>query len=70
MILKLLLVAFIGVMVYRFFGGTFPSLGKYKEQKKMADDTLVECVTCGTYVTHKEAIVKQGKTYCSIECIK
>jgi len=70
MILKLIIFAVAGMMVYRFFGGKLPSLKQYKEKKKLEDDTLVECVTCSTYVTSKESITKNGYTYCSVECIQ
>jgi len=79
MILKLLLLAAVGVFVYKLFGGTLPSIkkpsvkakkssGRTKEETKRLDEnTLVECVKCGTYVTIKESIVIHGKYYCD-EC--
>ncbi len=70
MILKLLILAVVGVMIYRFFGGRLPSIGKTADEKKLDDDTLVECEKCSTYVTVKESIIVQGKYYCSHECIK
>ena len=68
MIFKLLLFAIIGVLIYRFFGGELPSIGKSKEAKKLDEDTLVECETCSTYVTVKESIIVQGRYYCSTQC--
>ena len=70
MILKLLILAVVGVMIYRFFGGKLPSIGKTADEKKLDDDTLVECQKCSTYVTVKESIIVHGKYYCSQECIK
>ena len=69
MILKLLIFAIIAVMIYRFFGGQLPSMpkAKSKEQKKIEEDTLVECSKCGTYVTTKESTIIHGKYYCD-EC--
>ena len=68
MILKLLIFAIAGVLIYRFFGGKLPSIGKSAHEKKLDDDTLVECEKCSTYVTVKESIIIHGKYYCSKEC--
>jgi len=67
-ILKLLIFAIVGVLIYRFFGGKLPSFGRSEVEKKLDDDTLVECEKCSTYVTIKESIIVQGKYYCSREC--
>ena len=68
MILKLLIFAIAGVMIYKFFGGKLPSIGKSAQEKKLDEDTLVECEKCSTYVTVKESIIIDGKYYCSKEC--
>jgi len=67
-ILKLLIFAVVAVMIYKFFGGKLPTVGRSATQKKLDDDTLVECEACSTYVTVKESIVVHGKYYCSNEC--
>jgi len=68
MILKLIVFAVVGLLIYKFFGGKLPKLGKSSHEKKLDDDTLVECETCHTYVTVKESIIVAGKYYCSKEC--
>jgi len=68
MIIKLLIFAAVGVLIYKFFGGRLPTFGKNQYEKKLDDDTLVECTTCHTYVTVKESIIVSGKYYCSTEC--
>ena len=68
MILKLLLFAVVAVLIYKFFGGKLPSLTRSASEKKLDDDTLVECEECSTYVTVKESMVVHGKYYCSDEC--
>ena len=68
MFLKLILVAVVGFLVYRFFGGKLPEFGRSAHQKKLSDDTLVECKKCSTYVTVKESLIIDGEYYCSIEC--
>ena len=68
MILKLIIFAIAGVLIYKFFGGKLPTFGKSSYEKKLDDDTLVECTKCHTYVTVKESIIVGGKYYCSPEC--
>jgi len=68
MILKLIVFALVGLLIYKFFGGKLPSFGRSTQEKKLDEDTLVECVKCGTYVTLKESIIVNGKYYCSSEC--
>lgn len=68
MILKLLIFAIVGLFIYKFFGGTLPKIGKSADEKKLDEDTLVECEACGTYVTIKESLIVDAKYYCSTEC--
>ncbi len=67
MILKLIIFAVAGYFIYKFFGGELPSIGKSKTEKKLDEDTLVECEKCSTYVTIKESVIINGKYYCD-EC--
>ena len=68
MILKLIIFAVAGFFIYKFFGGKLPTIGrKTKAEKKLDEDTLVECEKCSTYVTVKESILINGKYYCD-EC--
>ena len=74
MILRILAIGFILYAVYRLFGGkiSLPKMGAGEKSEKNDpedDDTLIECVKCGTYVTKKEAIEYRGKFYCSKECL-
>ncbi|MCI5968943.1 PP0621 family protein [Helicobacter sp.] len=39
-----------------------------KEKKHQKDSILLECSKCGTYVSSDEAILQDGKYYCSKEC--
>jgi len=68
--LKLILFAVVAVFVYRAFGGKVPILDSAEKPKDdPGSDTLVECASCGTYVTLEESIVVAKKHYCSKECI-
>ena len=68
MILKLVIFAILGILIYKFLGGKLPNIGKTPHEKKLDEDTLVECEKCGTYLTIKESIRKNNKYYCSDEC--
>jgi len=57
-----------GLFIYKLLGGKLPTIGKSADEKKLDDDTLVECKKCSTYVTVKESIIVNGKHYCSKEC--
>jgi uncharacterized protein len=43
-----------------------------KDQNKYDEitDTMVECPTCGTFTSKDDAILSNGKYYCSQECLK
>ena len=72
MILKLLLVIGVIAIIYFMFIKQKPLASKpSKKQKKKDDaiDEMVECAHCGVYVTLNEAILSNGKYYCSRECI-
>jgi uncharacterized protein len=40
-----------------------------KKEDEKIEDIMVECPTCGTYVSKKEGILSNGKFYCSKECL-
>lgn len=72
MLIKILI--FVGVifLVYIFFfkNKRKEEIQKHKkeEKKTLEGDTMLECVQCGTFVTDKDSIIKDGKFFCSKEC--
>ena len=71
MIFKLLVFAIVVFIVYTLFfktGAVEQSKKKRREDKKIDSDTMVECVKCSVFVSEKEAIIKDGKFFCSREC--
>lgn len=38
------------------------------ETKKLEGETMVECQHCATFVSHNDAIIKDGSFFCSKEC--
>ncbi len=67
MIIKLLLLAVVVYVIYLFF---FRDGGFSKKIDKDDSETMVDCEKCGVYISVKDAIIKDGKYYCSKECAK
>jgi len=71
MLFKFLVFVAVIYFVYRFFFKKSRE-GNLKNKNKDDEitDTMVECPTCGTYVSKDEAILSNGKYFCSRECLK
>ncbi len=67
MIMKLLLLGVVGYVIYFFF---FKNGGFSKKINKDDSETMVECDSCDVYISVTDAIIKDGKYYCSEECAK
>jgi len=68
MLLRIILIGFILYMLYKMFGGKIALFDGAKDSSKSNKtdaNELVECSSCGVYITTKEAIKKGGKFYCS-----
>ncbi|MGB5918888.1 PP0621 family protein [Arcobacter sp.] len=73
MVFKVLAVLAVLFIVYiLFFKKRRESeIGKKKTKREEAiSDIMEECPTCKTYVSKKEAILSNGKYYCSKECLQ
>ena len=72
MLFKILVLILVLIAVYYiFFNKSAKKKSKKanKEQKKeINSETMVACAKCGVYVSAKEAIIKDGKYYCSEVC--
>ena len=69
MVIKLLL---LGVVLFGVYLVFFKK-NREKDIKKRNEeitDTLVECPKCGTYVSKDDAILSNGKYFCSQECLR
>jgi uncharacterized protein len=64
MIFKLLTFLIIIFIIYLTF------FRKTRVKNKEDIDTMYECSKCKTYITKDEAILSNGKYYCSKECLK
>ena len=67
---KILLLGLVLFVVYIIF---FKKNREKDIKKKKYDeitDTMVECPKCGTYVSKDDAILSNGKYFCSKECLQ
>lgn len=73
--IKLIVLGLIIYIIYIvFFKKSIPFSQEnqvYKRRKEREKDaqTVVECKQCGTYVSLDEAILVDGKYFCSKECV-
>ncbi|MAC82589.1 PP0621 family protein [Arcobacter roscoffensis] len=70
MIFKILAILIVLFLVYLIFfkKGREKDIVQAKKDEKISDE-MVECPTCKTYVSQNEAILSNGKFYCSEECL-
>ncbi|QKF82004.1 hypothetical protein CRV08_01460 [Halarcobacter ebronensis] len=68
MIIKVVSIIAVIFLVYLIFFKKNRESDVKKEDDKI-EDIMVECPTCGTYVSKKEGILSNGKYYCSKECL-
>ncbi len=72
MILKWLIFGVIVYAVYILFFKEKNIASKDSKSFKKDDndsEEMVECCECGTFISSKEAFIKNGKFYCSKECM-
>jgi len=71
MILKILAAAVVLFLIYivLFKKGREKEVRKDRKPKEKIEDIMVECPTCSTYVSKKEAILSNGRFFCSKECL-
>ncbi len=71
MVLKVVAVIVIIFLIYiLFFKRNREKELNAKKNEKMIVDEMIECASCKTYVSQKEALLGNGKFYCSKECLK
>ena len=76
MIKWLLVIGVVVAIYYLFIKKSAPSAAQESPKKapgaKKSEevDEMVECSRCGVYVEIHEAILSNGKYYCSKECLK
>jgi len=67
--LKLLILAGLLYGVYFIFFKKANITRKTKEDFKKESETMVECQKCNTFISTNEALISNGKYFCSKECL-
>ncbi len=68
---KWLMVIAVVYIVYTMFIKKQPIKNqKAKKAKKLDSNDMVECSTCGIFVSVDEAIISNKKYYCSKKCLE
>lgn len=71
MLIKALILLVVLFFIYiAFFKKAAIKQEKKDKNKKISGDVMIECSECATFVSEKEAIIKDGKFFCSKECAK
>lgn len=68
MILKILAIGVVLFLVYIILFKKDREKDVKKDDEKI-EDVMVECPTCSTFVSKKEAILSNGNYYCSKDCL-
>jgi uncharacterized protein len=69
MLLKVIAIFGVLFLVYILFFKKNREKDIKNRNDEIIEDEMVECPTCKTYVSQKEAIVSNGKFYCSKDCL-
>lgn len=72
MLIKIALFVAVMVLIYIFFfkNSRKDEIKKNASRKVLEGETMVECKECSTFISHNEAIIKDGQFYCSKECAR
>lgn len=68
MILKLIAIGAVLFLIYIVLFKKDREKNVKKEDEKI-EDVMVECPSCNTFVSKKEAILSNGKYFCSKDCL-
>ena len=70
MIFKILTLLAVIFMVYIIFFKKNREQNISNKKNEEITDTMVECPTCKVYVSKDDAILSNGRYFCSSECLK
>ena len=69
MIFKVLALALVGFLIYIVFFKKNRENNISKKDKHEEIDTMFECPSCKTYIAKDDAILSNGRYFCSQECL-
>ncbi len=69
MVLKILAVLVIIFLIYILLFKKNREKNIVRKKNEKIEDEMTECPTCKIFISQKEAILSNGKFYCSKECL-
>ncbi len=69
MIFKIIVFGVVAYLVYAFFFKKNREKNVKDNNGEYLEDTMVECPSCGTYISKDEAVLSNGKYFCSQKCL-
>ena len=69
MILKIIAIFVVLFLVYILFFKKNREKDIKNKKNEIIEDEMVECPTCKIFISQKEAILSNGKFYCSKDCL-
>lgn len=69
MLLKVIALVLAGFIIYLLFFKN-KRVDNRKKDDKLISDEMMECPSCSTFISQREAILSNGKFYCSKDCLK
>ena len=70
MVLKIVAVVVMAFLIYVLFFKKNREKELFEKKNEKITDEMMECPTCKTYVSQKEALLSNGKFYCSKDCLE
>ena len=69
MFFKIIAVVIIAFLIYILFFKKNREKDIKNKKNEIIEDEMVECPTCKIFISQKEAILSNGKFYCSKDCL-
>ena len=69
MIIKVIAVIFVLFLIYILLFKISRATAVNNKKNEKITDEMMECPSCKTYVSQKEAILSNGEFFCSKECL-
>jgi uncharacterized protein len=69
MIFKLLAALFVLFLIYLIFFKKSREQQVKQNSKELNEEIMIECPTCKTFMSKQDAILSNGRYYCSKECL-
>jgi uncharacterized protein len=69
MIFKLLAALFVLFLIYLIFFKKSREQQVKQNSKELNEEIMIECPTCKTFISKQDAILSNGRYFCSKECL-